>query len=106
MSSAIGIVEKGVAHFDRQLACSIHCIAGDDRKVQQRVLDLDRVGETVAEAAGDHGLHFDFLTERAAQHVIHCGDEAADIDHLRLQRLAAAEGEKLAGEPRSALDGG
>lgn len=106
MRPAVGIVEKGIADLDSQLAGAVHRISGVDRKVEQRILDLDRIGKRIPETAGDDGLDLDFFAERAAQHVVHAGDEAAYIDDFRLQRLAAAEGEKLARQPRSAIDSG
>lgn len=47
----------------------------------------------------------DSLAESPAQHVGHFGDQARQVQHLRLERLAAGEGEELASELGGALRG-
>lgn len=50
MGAGIIVVEMRVAQLDGQLALAIHRIAGVDRQVQQRILDLRWVDEGVPEA--------------------------------------------------------
>ena len=106
MARRIVVVEKGVAGFDGELAVALHGVARIDREIEQGVLDLDGIDKGVPQAAGNHGLDFDALAERPAQHVVDAADQAAEIDHFRRERLAAAEGQQLRGELRTARDGG
>ena len=65
--------------------------------------ELVRVDEGAPQAAGQHGLDRDLLAERAAQQLRHAGDQAADIDRLGIERLAARKGEQALGERGRAL---
>ena len=65
-----------------------------------RDLELVGIDLRAPQAAGQHGLDGDLLAERAPQQVGHAGDQAADIDRLRIERLAAREGEQPLGERR------
>ena len=51
--------------------------------------------------AGDHGFHLDCFAQGPAQHVGHVADHPAQIHRSGLQRLAAGEGEQLAGQARA-----
>ena len=52
--------------------------------------------------AGDHRFHLDLLAQGPAQQVGHVADDPAQIHRARIQRLAAGEGEQLAGQARAA----
>ena len=99
---ARGVVvgERGVAGFDGELAVAVHRVARVDGEIQQRVLDLRRIDQRIPQSAGNHRFHFDAVAERAAQQIVHAAHEAAEVHHLRRQRLASAEGEQLRGELR------
>ena len=101
MARGVGIVEHGVAGLDRQLAVAVHRVARVDRQIEQRVLDLERIDQRVPQAARHDRLDLDPVAERAPQHVVQAAHEAAEIDDLRRQRLAPAEGQQLRGELRS-----
>ena len=87
----IFVVEETVAGFDRQLAIAVHRVAGIDCKIEQSVLHLRCVNESVPQPACDDRVDLDFLAERTPKHVVHTPDEAAEIDHLGRERLAPAE---------------
>ncbi len=98
MRRHIGVVEEGVARFNGQLAAVWHGVPGVDGQVEHRVLDLVRIHQGVPKPPRDCGLKFDFCAQRPAQHVVHAPNKAADVDHLRLQRLSTSEGKQLLGE--------
>ena len=102
VAAGVVVVEEGVGELDGELAAARHRVAGVDREIEHRGLDLDRIDESVPEPAGEHGLDLDRLADCAAHHVVHAGDEPAHIDDLGLERLTAPEGEQLLGELRPA----
>ena len=84
-----------------QLAAVRHCVAGIDRGVEQR--RFRAAPDRPRPAAGPAG---DRASPRsAAQHPAeHFGEGVepdVEVEHLRLQRLAPAEGEQMAGQRRS-----
>ena len=101
----IGAVEGGVGDLDRQLARTLHRVAGVDRQVQHRVLELRRIDVGVPQPARDHGFEFHRLADRAPQHVFEPQHELAGMDDARLERLAPAEGEQVLGQLGAAVDG-
>ena len=64
-----------------------------------------RSASTVQASAARLGAHLDPLAERAVEQVGHAADQLVDVDHLGLERLAAGEGEQLAGQRRGAARG-
>ena len=88
---------------DGELPALGHRIARVDREVQQRVLELRRIDQAFPQAAGHHRLELDRLAEGPVQHVVETAHEAAEIDHLGLERLPPAEGQELRGELGAAL---
>ena len=88
-----------------QAAFPTHGVAGVDRHVDQRGLELALVG---AHEAGRLRQLDDDADARAGDRVEHVGDAAqarADVEDLGLQRLAPGEGEELAGELGRAVHG-
>ena len=104
MLADILVVEEGIAGFDRQPAFAVHRVAGVDRKVQNRILQLIRVDEAIPQPTGDYRLDLDLPAEGATKHLIHVFDQAAGVHHPRLQRLSPREGKQLGGKFRSARD--
>ena len=100
----VGIVERGIARFDREPAVAVHRVAGVDREIQQRVLHLERIDERIPQAARHDRLDLDAVAERAAEHVVEAAHEAAEIHDLRRERLTAAEREQLRSEIGAARD--
>ena len=101
---AVGGVQRGVGDLDGEPAGAVHGVAGVDRQVQDRVLELRRVDLGGPQAARDHHLDVDLLAQGAPHHVFHAGQQAADLDRLRLERLAARERQQGAGQLGAALD--
>src|ERR1700733_2512790 len=100
------VVEGGVAGLGSQPAFTVHRVAGVDRKVQNRILELIRIDEAIPETASDHRLDLDLPAERATKHLIHAFDQTPGVHHPRFQRLAPCESEQLRGKFRSARNAG
>nr|GEU28229.1 hypothetical protein [Tanacetum cinerariifolium] len=106
MALAVRAVEQGIVDFDGEPAGAFHGVARIDGQVQDRVFHLGHVDGSAPQAAGHHGLDFHFGAQRAAQHVFHAVEQAADLDHLGRQRLAPGERQQVAGQAGAALDAG
>ena len=101
----VGIVQRRIRHLDGQLARALHRVAGVDRQVEDRVLDLGRVHGGGPQPAGHDGLDLDGVANRAAHHVLKPQHQFADVDDLGRQRLPPPECQQLAGQLGAALDG-
>ena len=104
MRASISLVEEGVAGFDRQLSAALHRVSRIDCEIDQRVLDIGRVGQRVPESATHDGFDLDLFTEAAPQDVIEVSDQTAQIDDARFEWLTTAEGKQLRSEARTAFD--
>ena len=100
------VVEHGVAYLDGELAHAVHGVARVDAQVEHRVFHLGGIDQRVPQAARDHGFHLDLLAQATPQHVFHAGDEAADAHHARIERLAPAERQQVAGQLGATGDAG
>ena len=56
-------------------------------------------------SAAGRGDQLDVGAERAAQHLLHRADHVVEVQHLRLDHLAAGEGEQLVGQRGGPLGG-
>ncbi|GJE45825.1 hypothetical protein AEGHOMDF_5025 [Methylobacterium soli] len=102
-------VEAGIGGLDGDAAPVRHGIAGVDAEVQQRILELRRIDQDRPQAGGGHHLDLDRGPDGAADQLRHAGDEPVHVRGLRVERLAAREGEQAVrqgGRPlRGALGG-
>ncbi len=71
-----------------------HRIARIDAQVEQRVLELVRIHHGEPEPACRDGLDLDRRADGAPHQVDELGHQPVDVDRLRLQGLAAREGEQ------------
>ena len=90
----------GVGGLDRELAAVRHGVARVHGQVEDRALQLVRVGVGAPQASGQNRLDRDVLAQRAPEQVRHTGDELVGVDGLGRERLLAREGEKAMGERR------
>ncbi len=104
MVGRIGVVQESVPNLDGEFSRSVHGIARVDREVEQGIFELPRIGQRIPQAPRHHRIDFHTLADCPAQHVAHAVHQPPDIHHLRFQRLAAAESEKLVREFRAAAD--
>ncbi len=81
-----------------QRAAVRHRVAGVDRDVQQRRLELHRVGQRVRAIGVDVDLDADALVDGAVQHAGQRVDVGGQVDRGGLQQLPAREREQLAGQ--------
>ncbi|MNL07206.1 hypothetical protein D3C87_1278760 [compost metagenome] len=95
VAAGVGIVEHRVAGLDGQPTVAAHRVPRVDRQVQQRVFHLERVHQRIPQAARHHGLDLDAIAKRPPQHVVQPADKAAQVHHLRRQRLAPAKRQQL-----------
>ena len=79
---------------------SRHRVAGVGGEVEDHALDLRAVGLDGREVRREPDADADVVADDAVQHRLHPGDDLVEVQHLRVQHLAAAEGQQLAGEAR------
>ncbi len=103
LGGGVDVIEIGVGGLDGQPPAGGHGVAGVDREIQDRDLELVGVGMDRPEPPGQHGLDRDLLADGAAQEIRHAGDQPADLDRLRLERLLPGEGEQALGQRGRAL---
>ncbi|GJD67564.1 hypothetical protein MMMDOFMJ_0480 [Methylobacterium gnaphalii] len=99
----VALVDMRIGGLDGQPAAGGHRVARVDGEVQERALELVRIGPGAPEAARLHRLDLDRLAERAPQQLRHAGDEAVRLDRLGRQGLLAGEGEEAVGQRRGAV---
>ena len=97
----IGLVERRVGGFDGDPAAVRHRVARIHHEIDDRIVEMARVGERRPQPGGEHGLDLDRLADRADQHVRHVGDRPVDVEPGRRERLLAGEGKQLLGQRRS-----
>jgi hypothetical protein len=106
LGGGVGLVELDVGGLDGQPAAVGHGVAGVDHQVHQHLLELAGIGVDPAEVGrGPHRTQLDVLAQQALEHRPQVGDDLIEVEHPRLQELAAAEREELAGQPGRALAG-
>ena len=64
------------------------------------------IGPGQPDIVGQAYVEPDILVQRPPQHILHAGDQTADIDRRHVERLAARESEQALGQRRGALGGG
>ena len=69
---------------DGQRAAVGHRVAGVDREVDQDLLELAGVGHDRPQVARPGWCQRDVLAEGAAQQLLDVGDDAVEVEHLRL----------------------
>jgi hypothetical protein len=69
------------------------------------LLQLARVGQDRVQIPGERDDELNVLAEGPAQHLLHRGDDAVEVEDLRLDYLPAGEREQLTGEAGRALAG-
>src|SRR5262245_25974124 len=97
----IHVIEVGRLGLDRQKPAIRHGIAGVDREVEYRRLELGRIDDRLGLALHDVDLEADIFADTARRERRHAFDEVIDRDLLRLERLAARKGQKLLRQSRS-----
>jgi hypothetical protein len=93
----------GIRRLDDELAAVRHGVAGIDREVEDCTLELVGVAQGCPEPACRDDLQGVQRADGPAQQVLHGGDELVGVNRLRIERLAAREGEQSVGERGSAL---
>jgi hypothetical protein len=75
----INVINKSVQGLDGEPTAAWHCIARVDREIEDRVLELRRVGLNLPKTGGKHGLHFDLLAKRAIKQLAHTRDQVKAV---------------------------
>ena len=93
--------------LDREAAALRHGVARVDREIENDLGELAGIGFDVRAFFQVMQVAFDrnVFAEKAEQGTLEIGDERVHLEHRRLERLAAAEGEELIGEGGSAVGG-
>jgi hypothetical protein len=94
-----------VAGVDHELAAGRHRVARVQGQVQDHLLELGPVGPQIAGARVQIHLEFDLLADEAPQHGLDAGRDIVHGQNLRLEHLAAAEGQKLLSQAGGPLGG-
>ena len=97
------LVQHLVGNLDRQPAAAGHGVAGVQGEVQQRALDLRRVGHGGPQARRVHDADLDVLAQRPLQQVRHVGQQRGEVDRHGRERLLARERQQLLGQRGAAL---
>lgn len=88
-----------------QVPAARHRVLGVEGEVDDRRFELPGIGEGGPEAALQLGRDLDILAQGAPQELAHAEDQRVAVDLDRMQRLAAAEGEKALRQFGAALAG-
>ncbi len=102
---ALGLRDLGLPGGERQGAAGGHGVAGVDDQVEDHLLELAEVHVDRAIGRGELEVQPAVLADEAPQHGLQVADHVVQVEHPRLQRLLAAEGEELAGQGGRALFG-
>ena len=97
------LVDDDVLGVECQRATAGHRVARVHREIDQNLLDLPGVGEDRPQAGAQGGHELDVLPDGPAQQLLDVARHAAEVHHLGMDDLAAAEGEELAGERGGAV---
>ena len=96
-------VEHGGGGLDGQPAAAGHRVPGVHDEVHEDLLELAGIDEDVQLLAAQRELQLHVLTDQPLQHPERALDEAADVEHLRLDHLPARERQELLRERGRAL---
>ena len=86
---------RHIGGADRQRSAARHRVARVDGKVDDDLFELPLIDLGETEIAAVDELQLDILADQAAQQVRQLDQHVADIEHARLQRLLAREGQQL-----------
>ncbi len=87
-------IDQRLVDLDGQPAPARHGVAGIDREVEQRALQLGDVGDHDGRALGQLHRGLNRLAERPAEQGGHARHQAVDVDLGRPQHLPAREGQQ------------
>ena len=90
---------------DGEPAFAVHGVAGVDREIDQRGLELRDIGNRKAVGRGNIDLDPDPRADQRANQLGDGFDLGADVEHLGLQRLPAGKRQQLRGQFRGAFHG-
>ena len=93
--NVLGAGSGGLVGLDRERAARRRGVAGVDGEVDDHLLELARVGAHVADGRVEPCDDLDVLADEPLHHRLDPADDVADLERLRLEDLAAAEGEEL-----------
>ena len=99
------LIEGRVGGFDGQLAALRHGVAGVERQVEERGLQLAGVGPDDPQVRGHRQLQLDRFAQGPAQQGRHLFDQCAGLEGLRRERVLAREGEQAVGQLGAAQGG-
>jgi len=99
------LVENDVGGLNGERAALRHRIAGVDSEVHDHLLNLAGVGLRAPQGRINPQVEVNALRDQAAQHLVHLGNDGVEVEHLRLQRLFAAERKQLPGQRGGAVSG-
>jgi hypothetical protein len=101
---AVGaVLDLGVRELDRQHPAGGHRVAGVHDQVDDDLLELAGVRLDRPEVRRRDAAKLDVLADQSREHLLELGDELGEVEHARLEHLAAAEGEEMAREVGGAL---
>jgi hypothetical protein len=91
MLAAIGVIEIGIAGFDRHLAAIGHRVARIDRKIQDNAFKFWTVGLDRPHAGAPHNLDRDVLADAPSEEIGHAVQKPVDVDRCWIERLLSRE---------------
>ncbi len=87
-----------IVDADVELAAPVHRVAGVDRQVQHRILELGRIRPDMPDIGREIGVDGDPLADRAVDQLEHVLDQLGRRHRLGQQGLGAGEGEQAPGQ--------
>ena len=97
------LAQRLVPRRDREQPALRHGVAGVQRHVEQRQLELRRVHPDRPEAVCEVEVHLDVAAQRRAEQVRRPPQVPGGVDHLGAGRQLAREGEQVPRQPGAAL---
>src|ERR1019366_5208186 len=98
IGGGVVLVDLRLGRLDNEPASFRHRVAGVDRQVEECIFDLARIGHDRGQPLREADLDLHSLTETAPQKAGHASGKCVKIGWLRVERLAAPEGEQPFGE--------
>ena len=95
----IVLAEPRVGGLDGDVAAVGHGVAGVDDEIDDRVVDMARIGKGRPKARREYRFDFHRFADRAGQHVGHVCDRFVEIELVRRERLLTCEGEQFLRKP-------